>query len=147
MPRKFYVVGFMFDGPGQKVVLIEKKKFPPNTDWAATPYNGVGGKLEDKETGADAMVREFFEETGVKTEKSEWTRFCTMYSTDWVVYFFKSFSTLNLLNVRTMETEPISIHNVTSLPAVVKNLRWAIPMALDNFLSDVHIKHLQDPVS
>ena len=54
---KEYVVGFMFS----EEILKNKP------DWQAGRLNGVGGKVEPNEYPDQAMVREFEEETGVRT--------------------------------------------------------------------------------
>lgn len=50
------------------VVLIEKTK----PEWQKGKYNFVGGKIEEGESPVECMVREFFEETGVQTQISDW---------------------------------------------------------------------------
>ena len=64
-----YVVGFMFDPEYKKVVLIYKTTGPERV---LNKWNGVGGKIENGESEAAAMVREFQEEAGVKTEEHDW---------------------------------------------------------------------------
>lgn len=58
-PRRF-VLGFCFDFGYHNVLLIEKNR-PP---WQAGKLNGIGGKIEEGESPAAAMAREFREETG-----------------------------------------------------------------------------------
>jgi 8-oxo-dGTP diphosphatase len=58
-----YVNGFMFSPDHQRVALIHKRQ----PTWQAGYLNGIGGKIELGETAAEAMVREFSEETGVAT--------------------------------------------------------------------------------
>lgn len=58
---KEYVLGFMFTEDGKGVVLIQKKK----PAWQHGRWNGIGGKIEERETPEKAIVREFEEETGV----------------------------------------------------------------------------------
>ena len=64
-----YVVGFMFNGTGDLVLLIEKTK----PDWQKGRLNGVGGKIEvyDRDMW-HAMAREFKEETNIDTEPGNW---------------------------------------------------------------------------
>ena len=69
-----YVVGFAFSE--DKVLLIRKN----SPAWQAGKLNGVGGKIEDHDKEpVDAMVREFEEETGIKTTKGDWKPVCTMF--------------------------------------------------------------------
>lgn len=69
--NKEYTVGFAFDKEDYKVVLILKEK----PEWQAGCLNGVGGKMEAGETPVQTMVREFLEETGVKTNTDDWKYF------------------------------------------------------------------------
>jgi hypothetical protein len=61
-----YVLGFMVWG--SLVSLIRKKR----PKWQAGKLNGVGGHVEEGEPPRNAMAREFFEETGVKTSPDLW---------------------------------------------------------------------------
>lgn len=63
-----YVLGFAFDLNTDGVVLIRKT----HPDWQAGKLNGVGGHRKKDETAHAAMVREFEEETGVRTHTSQW---------------------------------------------------------------------------
>lgn len=63
-----YVLGFAFS-PFGWVALIRKNR----PDWQAGRLNGIGGKVEHSDdTYADAMEREFREETGVVIPANEW---------------------------------------------------------------------------
>jgi 8-oxo-dGTP pyrophosphatase MutT (NUDIX family) len=63
-----YVVGFMYSRLQDKIVLVQKQK----PAWQKNLLNGIGGKIEDSETPLNAMVREFFEETKVRTGPEAW---------------------------------------------------------------------------
>ena len=71
---KKYVVGFMFDDSMEKVVMIRKNR----PDWQKGLLNGVGGGILPGECSLHAMMREFEEETGVKTIASTWAHVCTL---------------------------------------------------------------------
>ena len=71
---KKYVVGFMFDDQIQNVCLIKKNR----PEWQLGKLNGVGGKVDARETPLEAMVREFREETGVATLAKTWAHVCTL---------------------------------------------------------------------
>jgi 8-oxo-dGTP diphosphatase len=125
-----FVNGFMFSPNRQRVTLIEKRQ----PAWQAGRMNGIGGKVEPGETPLDAMVREFEEEAGVRTLPDDWHHFVTLSGSDFVIYFYRAFSD-NIDNVRTVEAEIVSIHSIDALPdTVLHNLRWLIPMALDEKL-------------
>ncbi|KKM15352.1 hypothetical protein LCGC14_1696950, partial [marine sediment metagenome] len=78
-PCKEYVVGFLFEeqpyNNSTRVLLIKKQK----PEWQAGAYNGVGGKVKDKESVHIAMAREFREEAGVYIPPHEWRLFCHMH--------------------------------------------------------------------
>lgn len=131
--RKEYVVGFMFDDSGERVVLIRKNR----PEWQAGKANGVGGKVEENELHTAAMVREFFEETGVQTNLSDWDLFATMAGRDFhefEISFFRSFNTEFYAAAETKTDEKIEkwypdtecFENGNPVP----NLKWLIPMAL-----------------
>lgn len=46
----------------------------------------------------------------------------------WEVDFFHAFDSVKLAEVRQMEDEEVATFAVSSLPKVVPNLRWIIPM-------------------
>ena len=98
-----YVVGFLFSDDRRWVTLIRKNR----PEWQAGKYNGVGGKVEVGEAVNDAMVREFFEETGVKTKWTDWTEFALLTGDNATVYVFKATSTKHLSFVKTQTDEEI----------------------------------------
>lgn len=59
-----YVLGIATD-PAHAGVLLVLKNRP---DWQAGLLNGIGGKIESGETPDQAIVREFYEETGIRTD-------------------------------------------------------------------------------
>jgi 8-oxo-dGTP diphosphatase len=131
---KSYVCGFMFDEAYRMVVLILKSK----PAWQLGKFNGIGGSIEAGETPDQAMIREFFEETGLKTEASEWTEICHYINPEvYEVHFFRSFSD-QIWEVSTTAPEEgeVSVCRLNPLPTnVISNLNWLIPMALDEHLS------------
>ena len=66
-----YVVGFCFDEDLKHVAIVKKNR----PDYQAGLFNGIGGKIEFRETGKAAMEREFFEETGVRINQDTWVHF------------------------------------------------------------------------
>lgn len=81
---KEYVVGFMFNNSHRKVCLIRKKR----PDWQANKLNGIGGKVEPWETDLAGMVREFEEETSVKTTEGDWLHVCDIMFSGIVVHIY-----------------------------------------------------------
>jgi 8-oxo-dGTP diphosphatase len=123
---KEYVAGFFFDDHAEKVALILKSK----PEWQAGNFNAIGGKIEPGETPLDAMIRECEEEAGVT---AEWHyRFTYQMENEFAVHFFTTFSSEQMDLIQSMEEEEISFFNPMALPTnVVYNLRWIIPMLLD----------------
>lgn len=120
-----YVAGFMFDTAGH-VALVRKNK----PEWQKGKLNGIGGKIEDGEKPGEAMVREFFEETGVATTLAQWYPFATLEGKGFQVCFFKGQG--DLRTVRTMETEEIVRQRVSDITVynAIPNLTWLIPLAV-----------------
>lgn len=124
-----YVLGFLFSEDKRSVVLIKKNK----PDWQKGLLNGVGGKVQEGEDPYVAMVREFEEEAGVTIP--DWEFFAFMGNDSFSVHCYKAFSD-KFREAKTMEEEQIQIHSTLAITAVgykdmIPNLRWLIPMALD----------------
>jgi len=125
---KKYVTGFLFSKDSSHIVLINKI----NPQWQRGLFNGIGGKIEINESSIDAMVREFVEETGVTTQQADWTCYAKVvrpncYDVD--VYFAHSDLAFT---AKTIEQEQVHIIKLIDLPNnVIPNLRWLIPLALD----------------
>jgi len=131
-----YVVGFLFDPEFQVVALIEKKR----PDWQAGRLNGIGGKIEEGETAAEAMEREFQEETGHLVAEWKWHAYCQMEqrpsagSPGALVQVFMAVGDLTKLESPT--DERVMLFRVVALPPnVLENLKWLIPLALDHTVS------------
>jgi len=127
-----YVCGFCFSSKAAHVLLIRKKR----PIWQAGRLNGVGGKIENGETGINAMVREFQEETGASVSAEYWEYFALLEDKrGWSVMFFRSFM-LDALELReTCATnderlEPVFVDGIKRRSDVIENLKWLIPMAL-----------------
>lgn len=63
-----YVLGFVVNDDGQSILLLRKNR----PKFLAGRLNGVGGKIEDRETEVEAMVRECLEECDVFIPPDEW---------------------------------------------------------------------------
>jgi 8-oxo-dGTP diphosphatase len=128
--RQQYVVGLAFNTDRTKLILMRKNR----PAWQAGKLNGVGGKFEPGETGADCMVREFFEETGVQTEISDWHYFTKIVGRDGDVFFFRMFDD-KVLAAKTTSDEPILIVDANLDGAIrtdgLSNLPWLVGIALD----------------
>ncbi len=66
---QIFVLGFLFNPDYSKVLLTVKG----SPDYQAGKFNGIGGKVEEKDiTPLDAMTREFKEHTGVDLPAGIW---------------------------------------------------------------------------
>lgn len=133
---KVYVVGFLFTPDRHHVALIQKLK----PAWQKGKLNGIGGKVEDGETPAEAMVREFTEEAGISF--SAWECFLNMSVFDPAnaehsrLFFFRG--TLSVMEdarrICSMTDEHVSFYDVSRLlftqMTIIPNLRWLLPFAL-----------------
>lgn len=106
-----YVLGAMFNDDLTKLCLILKK----TPSWQAGQYNLVGGKVEDGETGNQAMAREFLEETSVDTSPESWLPVVTSKGPDFTIDVF-SISTSEIDNVTSVTDEQVEIFNLEDLP-------------------------------
>ncbi len=126
---KKYVTGFLFSKDSTHVVLIKKL----NPTWQEGLLNGVGGKIEKNELSCDAMAREFEEETGVTITRDQWTCYAKIYRPNYYeldVYYAHSDLAYE---VKTVEKEEVCLVETSKIPdRIVPNLKWLIPLALDN---------------
>lgn len=125
--KTHYVVGILFrvsDAGIPEVALIEKKR----PAWQAGKLNGIGGKIEPKETPFLAMIREFREETG--STVVGWRQFACLSFAKGTVFFF---TTIQDCELRSTTDEAVSWFAVRDLPGLplIHNLRWLIPLAMD----------------
>jgi 8-oxo-dGTP diphosphatase len=125
-----YSVGFLFNQNAACVALISKKR----PEWQCGLWNGIGGHIEEGEAPIDAMVREFYEETGQHVE--EWNLFAEIDGTpNYIISFFRSFNDEALVKVKTTTDEVVMVNQVARLPFnIVPNLAWLIPLALDKYI-------------
>lgn len=118
-----YVAGFLVNNAATLVVLMLKNR----PKWQAGQWNAVGGKIEPGETPAQAMRREFREETGV--DIANWQQFGLLRDADnsfGVHWFIASSDDLRFCETKT--DEEVRHWPVSSLPA---NAIWNIPVLLN----------------
>lgn len=125
--RRKYVVGFLFSEDRQWVALIRKTK----PEWQAGKLNGIGGKIEWGESHFTAMGREFKEETGLGGVT--WRHFAEMHNSEVSVYCFTGIAGGRPMLKRTTDEKPdwFIVDGVTQRTDLIPNLRWLIPLALD----------------
>lgn len=123
---KEYVVGFFF-ARGEVLLILKNRP-----EWQKGKLNGVGGKIEDGETPAQAMVREFKEETGRDTVETDWLLNVIMHGAQDNVYFFAAFQA-DRFGPDGSGDEPCLWFDPEDLPHnVLFNLRWLIPLCWDD---------------
>jgi 8-oxo-dGTP diphosphatase len=129
---KQYVLGFIFDQVGSKVLLIKKER----PEWQKGRWNGIGGKVEANELPLNAMRRELYEETGLNVNALG--HFCTFMGDGYAVHCFKCFCGI-LDQAESKTDETVMVHEVNS-PGYqwMPNLRWLISMALSHHLEENH---------
>lgn len=143
LQQKYYVAGFLFSMDQEKVALIRKTK----PAWQAGRYNAVGGKIEEGESPAKAMQREFLEETGVDIAEEHWENFAFLQGPDWSCHFYRSWGKPELCETKT--EEPVCLFDVRQVklmnrPQLIGNIPWLLSMALDTsggIATPVHIKY------
>lgn len=134
---KNYCLGFAFPRivlQEEEVILIQKEK----PAFQKGKLNGVGGKVEDMEPSQDAMVREFFEETGVQTTRQEWRHVCTLFFEDAQVDVFAACD-VRFWSCKTTTNERVDCYKVSALwcEKRMSNLAWLVPMALASLQNPV----------
>ena len=138
-----YVAGLMFNADGAELALILKNR----PEWQAGYLNAIGGKIEDQETPAQAMQREFREETGV--DYAEWTPLVHLRREGaYEVYFFSCF-TDDVFKVETQEDEDIDVYPLSELfeyesDGLIPNLKWLIPLARDKNIRSGKFIYVED---
>lgn len=124
-----YVVGLLISEDKQNVLLIHKNR----PDWQVGRLNGIGGKIEESDlTSVDAMIREFREEASL--EIKQWLPVVTITGEIYSVEFFYTIDD-RIYEAESLTDEKIEIFNIYSLPDVIFNLRWIIPMCIDDNIS------------
>lgn len=153
MEKTQMVIGFMFTNDMKQILLILKNHGP---QCVIGRHNGIGGHFEL--TDADPMacqIREFEEETGIKTTRQDWAKFTELRGKDFIVHCFYGLSSRAVLNAKTMTDEKIEIvncentgsMNIFNIP-LAPNLVWWIPFLRDvstkNHLCVVLANYMQD---
>lgn len=114
-----YVVGFVLDNQENTALLIKKTK----PDWQKGRWNGIGGKIEVGEKPHEAMVREFWEETGVETDEGEWLRVFELNDPGCVLYTYFFIGTEERIREVMTTAKTTTEEQVKVVPMVDLN-RW-----------------------
>jgi 8-oxo-dGTP diphosphatase len=137
----------MFTLDKSYVTVIRKRR----PEWQTGLLNGVGGKIEDHEVAAEAMAREFQEETGVDIVAPDWERALVLIYPECTVNFFRTRQPDRMFKhlrsktdeeVLTMETATLLWHHSHEL---IPNLQWIIPFLIwHERIRDLPIKILME---
>ena len=127
-----YAVGFYF-ASGDRVLAIRKNR----PKWQCGKLNAPGGHVEPGESFEEAMVREFYEETGIYVASERWTYFCTLQGSAFEVRFFFAEVRESDNRARTTTDEEVCwVSKAELLTEGVPNLRWLLPMTHSEFMGD-----------
>lgn len=143
-----YVCGFVYSIDGSRVVLLERSK----DDWQQGFYNGIGGKINKGEEPVNAMVREFEEEAGISTGAERWTRTIVLSGPEFEVHFFanrSAFLAARFEKAYKCNEGIIRTFSTAAVPhiKVIPNLRWIVPMQLDNLAWPINVIDLYEEES
>lgn len=131
-----YCLGLAFNSSRSTLVLIGKQS--PAWQWGL--LNGVGGKIEAQEHARTAMVREFWEETGVRNSDDCWVDLGALRGPGYSVFLWCLYSDA-IHQCRTTTAEQIVFARPHDLPAnVVPNLLWLVPAALRRYYEDFRVE-------
>lgn len=133
-----FVLGFMFDDDCERVALIQKK----HPTWQRGKLNGIGGRVEKMDVDvAGALVREFEEETGLKTCVDCWHHFADFTNmTTFIVTCFRMWSDdIWKLSSPTEECVDIFLIDDLDYTKCVHMLDVLIPVATNTSFNHMYI--------
>jgi 8-oxo-dGTP diphosphatase len=134
MLTKEYVLGFVFNEEGDRVLLIHKQR----PDYQQGKWNGLGGKIEDGEIPKMAMMREFFEECGIFLSK--WEDRGRFGNDEWCVHVLTGIADIEQAQQTT--DEPVQSFPITDLPfmTTMPHTSWLINLCRDKTIQDFHVE-------
>ena len=123
-----YTCGFAFSVDRASVLLVRKT----HPAWQAGNWNGVGGKIEGGERAHSAMLREFYEETGIAT--LSWSPVAVLRGGPITVHFFYAATDIDFVAHLVSHNdagEPLRAWPVAGLPEhCIDDVRWLVPLCL-----------------
>lgn len=132
-----YVAGLYSADQGRFMLFLRKKK-PGH--WQDGRHNLLGGHIEPDESPKDAMVREFFEEAGVRTNPNAWNLKLVLSGPTWVVHFFHMEGTTQQ-TIMVDHAEGTNEWHADIPKTAIPNLHWIVPMMLDKtILFPIHVQ-------
>lgn len=140
---KKYVLGFMLSKEKQHIMLIKKNR----PEWQAGRFNGIGGKVEPRESFIQAMERECAEETGIVNHN--WVEFATVtgvaYGEKFIIVAYRSISD-DIDNAKSLTDEEVSIHYIKHVQDLdlVPNAKILIQAATSEVFDNImlHLEYL-----
>lgn len=122
------VAGFLICPERNRVILIQKNR----PAWQRGYLNAIGGKIEDGETPAEAMRREYREETGLDLDG--WALMLTLRWAGPTVHFFRLLAPIETLqSVQSATDELVLSLDIDAVAAgdyaVIQNVRWLVKLA------------------
>ncbi len=128
-----YVLVFIFNRDLDKVLLIQKNK----PEWQKGNLNGIGGKVENKESNIRAVIRETKEETKIGISPRRVIEFCIINNKE-ANYKVTCFAYRTYQDFTQMEEEIVDWYEVkdiiTDIYPCISNIPWLVCMA-KNILS------------
>jgi 8-oxo-dGTP diphosphatase len=123
-----YVVAFLFSEDAKLIALITKD----HPDWQKGKLNGIGGHIEAFETPTAAIIREIEEEAGVSLKSLHLFAIGNTENNSTTLYCFTA--KINVYDITSKEKERINLYRVNGFNErpIIDNLKWLIPLALDN---------------
>jgi 8-oxo-dGTP diphosphatase len=126
-PHFIYVLALLFTADRGRVVLIHKTR----PAWQAGRVNVLGGKVAPGESAAAAARREVREEAGVDVPEDAWREFLVWHDPVYRMHALRAFHDA-AERAHTAEDQEVFRAATGDLPsALIDNLRWLIPLALD----------------
>jgi 8-oxo-dGTP diphosphatase len=124
-----YCLGFLFDDEAKSVLLIRKSR----PVWQAGLLNGIGGKLNKRESARVAMSREMEEEAGVGILPQFWRTFAVLEGPNFHMQCFVVRNSVAFQVATSRTEELLERRRVIDLesPEVVHNVLWLVEMARD----------------
>jgi len=121
---KKYTIGIYFNEDLTKVAMILKNR----PEWQNGLYNFPGGHIEEDESPADCVMREFKEECGVTIFKDDWWRIGLITNNgNYTVDIFTAIKKGYNGEIKTMEDQPVEWIDINNLPDnMVTNCKWLI---------------------
>lgn len=142
---KDHVLGFAMSKDRKRILLVQKNR----PAWQAGLLNGIGGKIENFDVSPHAaMVREFTEEAGIKTNVEDWHKFATLSAESFHIHVFWSilddFDSFISVTDEEIKAIPIKSLQIINFYGCISNLSWLINMLFDKDLSKLSadIKYL-----